>query len=111
MRECCERWGVGGGGECFNNVKIVINAYIVKRDLFSLIEHYKNVKNQAIYGVVHGGVSKEIRSQSLEYLSGLPFDGFAVGGSLGGNREEMKEMLEYVMGEYRVIEETKFGRR
>ncbi|GMH81934.1 hypothetical protein TrVE_jg7737 [Triparma verrucosa] len=76
----------------------------------SLIEHYKNVKNQAIYGVVHGGVSKEIRSQSLEYLSGLPFDGFAVGGSLGGNREEMKEMLEYVMGEYRVIEETKFGR-
>jgi len=76
----------------------------------SLIEHYKNVKNQAIYGVVHGGVSKEIRSQSLDYLSGLPFDGFAVGGSLGGNREEMKEMLEYVMGEYRVIEETKFGR-
>ncbi|GMH83160.1 hypothetical protein TL16_g09505, partial [Triparma laevis f. inornata] len=65
----------------------------------SLVEHYKNVKDQAIYGVIHGGVDKPLRSKSLKYLTSLPFDGFCIGGSLGGNRAEMVEMLKHVMSE------------
>ena len=76
----------------------------------SLGEHLKDVKGQAMYGVVHGGVERDVRKSSLDYLTSLPFDGFCIGGSLGGNRGEMLQMLEYVMEEYREVERTKFKR-
>lgn len=63
----------------------------------SLIEHRKNVQSQAIYAVVHGGVNRELRIESCAFLSKLPFDGFAIGGSVGKNREEMIEMLTYTV--------------
>lgn len=63
----------------------------------SLNEHLKNPKNQAIYAVIHGGIDKELRKKSCELLSKHPFDGFAVGGSLGKNRTEMFELLGYTM--------------
>ena len=50
-----------------------------------------------MYGVVHGGTDRELRAASVEYLSSLPFDGFAVGGSLGRDSAEMIDLLEFVM--------------
>ena len=49
----------------------------------SLDEHLKDKKNQAMYAVVHGGISEELRKQSVDFLTKLPFDGFAIGGSVG----------------------------
>ncbi len=63
----------------------------------SLDEHLKSPNDQAMYAVVHGGVDQRLRKMSAEYLSTLPFDGFAVGGSIGKNREEMVELLKYVI--------------
>ena len=57
-------------------------------------EHLKERKNQAMYCVVHGGVDKELRKRSVDYLASLDFDGFAIGGSLGNSKDEMIEMLE-----------------
>ncbi|MDR3624862.1 MAG: tRNA guanosine(34) transglycosylase Tgt [Chlamydiales bacterium] len=62
----------------------------------SLEEHLKDKKNQALYAVIHGGVDKMLRKESCEYLSSLPFDGFAVGGSLGKDRDEMVDMLQFL---------------
>ena len=63
----------------------------------SLEEHLKNPNKQAIYAVVHGGIDKEMRSESCKVLSKLPFDGYAIGGSVGKNREEMIEMLQHTV--------------
>ncbi len=63
----------------------------------SLDAHLSNKNNQALYAVVHGGIDKDLRKKSAEYLTKLPFDGFAVGGSVGKNRQEMFEMLKFVM--------------
>jgi len=63
----------------------------------SLDQHLKNPNNQAMYAVIHGGVDPQMRKQSINYLSSLPFDGFAIGGSLGKTREEMIAMLSYAM--------------
>lgn len=51
----------------------------------SLYEHLKdsNQRKQAIFCVVHGGTDIELRTHSLEYLTSLPWDGYAIGGSLG----------------------------
>ena len=63
----------------------------------SLKEHLKNVQQQAMYCVVHGGVDKELRKLSVDYLTSLPFDGYGIGGSLGNGREELKELLSWLM--------------
>ncbi|MFH0898968.1 MAG: tRNA guanosine(34) transglycosylase Tgt [bacterium] len=63
----------------------------------SLDEHSKNPNNQALYAVIHGGIDKELRKKSCEILSQLAFDGFSIGGSVGKNRQEMFEMLEFTM--------------
>ena len=63
----------------------------------SLEHHLKNPQNQAMYSVVHGGINPELRKKSIEYLASLPFDGHAIGGSLGKNREEMIRMLQDLM--------------
>lgn len=62
----------------------------------SLQEHLKNPQSQAIYAVVHGGVDEELRNKSCDILSSLPFDGFAIGGSLGKTKQELFQLLEYV---------------
>jgi len=63
----------------------------------SLDAHRANLNNQAIYAVIHGGIDSDLRAQSCNYLSSLPFDGFAIGGSLGKNHQEMLAMLQHTM--------------
>ncbi|CAK4169354.1 unnamed protein product [Aphanomyces euteiches] len=62
----------------------------------SLMEHLKDVQQQAMYGVIHGGIDERLRSMSAEYITSLPFDGHAIGGSLGKNRDEMLELLNFL---------------
>lgn len=50
-----------------------------------------------MYAVVHGGTDRELRAASAAHLSALPFDGYAVGGSLGRDRAEMFELVAFVM--------------
>ena len=63
----------------------------------SLKEHLNDIKQQAMYCVVHGGIDKELRTKSVEYLTSLPFDGYAIGGSLGNGKQELKELLQWMM--------------
>ena len=63
----------------------------------SLLEHKKNVQNQAMYAVIHGGVNHELREKSLNFLTNLDFDGFAIGGSVGKSKDEMIKMLEFTI--------------
>ena len=63
----------------------------------SLDAHLANPQDQAMYAVIHGGVDQDLRLKSCDYLTSLPFDGFAVGGSLGKTREQMFDMLAYTM--------------
>lgn len=61
----------------------------------SLEEHLKNPNGQSIYGVIHGGISRELRQLSCKVLTDLAFDGFAIGGSLGKNKQEMRDILHH----------------
>jgi queuine tRNA-ribosyltransferase len=63
----------------------------------SLDYHLNNTNNQAMYSVIHGGLDKNMRSLSVDFLTKLPFDGHAIGGSLGKTKEQMVEMLAYLM--------------
>ena len=55
----------------------------------SLVAHLADPCGQAMYAVIHGGVSPELRKLSCDTLTKLPFDGFAIGGSIGKDRPEL----------------------
>jgi queuine tRNA-ribosyltransferase len=63
----------------------------------SLLHHIQDPRSQACYGIIHGGSSTELRKRSSEYISSLPFDGFAVGGALGKNSDELFNIMLNVM--------------
>jgi queuine tRNA-ribosyltransferase len=51
--------------------------------------------DQALYGIVQGGVFAELRAQSAGFLTALNFDGYGIGGlSVGETKAEMHAMLE-----------------
>lgn len=60
----------------------------------SIEEHLRNPNNQAMYSVVHGGIDAELRKESVRILTNLPFDGLAIGGSIGKSRDEMFTLLK-----------------
>src|SRR5258706_1338707 len=46
----------------------------------------KTRADQALFGIVQGGVFPDLRAQSARYLAGLGFPGFGIGGHAGGDR-------------------------
>ncbi len=59
-------------------------------------EAHKNTEKQALFGIVQGGMYKDLRKQSAEDLVALDFPGYAVGGlSVGEPKELMCDVLEY----------------
>lgn len=53
------------------------------------------LKTQALFGIVQGGVYKDLREKSSKFIGSLPFDGFGIGGSFG--EKQMKEVLGWAL--------------
>jgi queuine tRNA-ribosyltransferase len=63
----------------------------------SLEAHLKDPRGQAMYAVIHGGIDDSLREESSQFLSKLPFNGFAIGGSMGKTKLEMVTMLSTLL--------------
>ncbi len=50
---------------------------------------------QAVFGIVQGGVHEDLRRESAEYISAAGVDGLAIGGTLGRDKAEMREVLGF----------------
>ena len=53
--------------------------------------------SQALYGILQGGAYEDLRARSVEFITSLPFQGFAVGGSLGNTKQDMLEVLDWTV--------------
>ena len=63
----------------------------------SLEEHQRLKNKNALFGIIQGGMHKELRLQSAESLVEMGFDGYAIGGlSVGEPKEEMMDVLSYL---------------
>jgi len=50
---------------------------------------------QALFAIVQGGISAELRRESAAFLTAHPFDGFAIGGlSVGDTRSEREDITQ-----------------
>jgi len=57
----------------------------------------KNRSDQALFGIIQGGIYPELRKRSVEYLSSLELPGYAIGGlSVGETKTETLSILELV---------------
>jgi queuine tRNA-ribosyltransferase len=53
--------------------------------------------DQALFGIVQGGIFPDLRAQSAEFISSLDFEGIAIGGlSVGESKQDMHKVLEVV---------------
>ena len=61
-------------------------------------KEYMTSPHQGLFGIVQGGMFKELRTQSVQELIELDFPGYAIGGlSVGEPKELMYEMLDHTV--------------
>lgn len=63
-----------------------------------LAQHDKNkqaAQAQSLFGIVQGGAYRELREESARVIGSLPFEGLAIGGSLGKSKKEMHAILDW----------------
>jgi queuine tRNA-ribosyltransferase len=59
----------------------------------------KTRSDQALFGIIQGGIYPELRKRSAEYLSSLELPGYAIGGlSVGETKQETLSILELMDG-------------
>ncbi|MEW6181800.1 MAG: tRNA guanosine(34) transglycosylase Tgt [Bacillota bacterium] len=60
--------------------------------------HAGNIEEQAVFGIVQGGVYRDLREESARQLVTLDFPGYAIGGlSVGEPKELMLEALDWTV--------------
>ncbi len=58
----------------------------------------KKRTDQALFGIVQGGVDPDLRDKSAKFIASLPFPGIAIGGlSVGESKAEMYSTLDLVL--------------
>jgi queuine tRNA-ribosyltransferase len=53
-------------------------------------------EGQLLYGIVQGGVYRDLRDESTDAIAGAEVQGIAIGGSLGAEKPQMYEVVEWV---------------
>ncbi|MBN9412905.1 MAG: tRNA guanosine(34) transglycosylase Tgt [Candidatus Paracaedimonas acanthamoebae] len=54
-------------------------------------------QQQALYGIIQGGVYNDLRRESTQFVNDHPFFGHAVGGSLGASKDQMHDIVALTM--------------
>ena len=52
-------------------------------------------EHQLVYGIVQGGIYHDLRVESAERIAGSTCEGIAIGGSLGGDKAQMYEVVDW----------------
>ena len=61
---------------------------------------FGNNKKKALFGIIQGGLFKDLRSESLQRLMDINFDGYAIGGlAVGETQSEMFETVKNITDE------------
>jgi len=56
-------------------------------------------EGQVVYGIVQGGVEQDLRRESAQTVAASACDGIAIGGSLGADKAQMREVVAWATTE------------
>jgi queuine tRNA-ribosyltransferase len=79
----------------YNKIKksMELSTYWAKRSKDSFGEN----SHKGLFGIVQGGLFKDLRIESLNNLQSINFDGYAIGGlAVGESQSEMFKVLDYI---------------
>lgn len=63
-----------------------------------LAQHAQTKRDyQSLFGIVQGGAFRDLREQSARVIGDMPFDGLAIGGSLGRSKDDMHAILDWTI--------------
>lgn len=69
---------------------------ITNRWLDICFEHHHRSEDQALFPIVQGSVYEDLRARSVEFVSGFPAHGFAIGGvSVGETKMQMNQVVRF----------------
>src|SRR4030042_3337633 len=58
----------------------------------------KKKADQQLFGIIQGGIYKDLRDLSLKQITSLNFSGYALGGlAVGEERQDMYKILQYTV--------------
>ncbi len=57
--------------------------------------------SQALYGIVQGGIYEDLRAEAGRVVSSMPFFGHAIGGSLGAEKAQMYDVVDFAQAALR----------
>lgn len=61
-------------------------------------EAHKDVERQSLFGIIQGGMYKELREKSVKEMTEIDFPGYSIGGlSIGEPKPIMYEVLDYTV--------------
>jgi len=73
-----------------------INSINLTRDWGSITKSLHKNKNQALFGIVQGGLHKDLRELSTKYMVEQEYDGYALGGlAIGETNIERKNIVKF----------------
>ena len=52
-------------------------------------------RHQALWGIVQGGRYRRLREESATTLAQMPFHGYSLGGALGSNKNDVRNVLAW----------------
>jgi queuine tRNA-ribosyltransferase len=55
--------------------------------------------DQLLFGIVQGGIHRDLRAAATDYVAAADVDGIAIGGSLGQEKRQMREVVGWVLGD------------
>lgn len=80
----------------FSNYEYTKKSMQRTHDWAKLSIKYHN-KKQALYGIIQGGEYEDLRKESTQKILSMKFDGIAIGGSLGKNKEDMLRIMGWII--------------
>ena len=61
-------------------------------------EAHKDVERQSLFGIIQGGMYRDLREKSVKEMTEIDFPGYSIGGlSIGEPKEIMYEVLDYTV--------------
>ncbi|MCS7198805.1 MAG: tRNA guanosine(34) transglycosylase Tgt [Caldimicrobium sp.] len=74
------------------------------------LEYWEKNKREgrAIFGIIQGGMWEELRKESTQFISALPFDGIALGGLSVGEPREMRNRVLAISTPYLPEEKPRY---
>lgn len=77
----------------------VSSTHLSHRWALRSLETFRKIQkgNQALYGIIQGGVYPELRQVSADFVNSHEFFGHAVGGSLGADKTQMYDVVDFTL--------------